>query len=198
MTMAAVLLAGGESRRMGRDKATLPLDGQPLWYRQLALLRALSPETLFVSARRQPPWLPADTRFIADPPSERGPLGGLAAALAAMPATHLLALAIDMPAMTAAHLAMLWSAASEGCGVLPWLGDQAEPLPAIYPAEALPIAIGLLNGADISLMAFAGALVASGRMKKQAIASPDAGLYANCNSPADWQRHANHNERPRD
>jgi molybdopterin-guanine dinucleotide biosynthesis protein A len=102
-----------------------------------------------------------------------------------MPTTHLLALAIDMPAMTAAHLALLWRAASPGCGVLPCIGHQMEPLPAIYPAEALPIASALLAGADVSLGTFTRALAAAGRMKTQTIARRDAKLYANWNAPAD-------------
>jgi molybdopterin-guanine dinucleotide biosynthesis protein A len=189
MTLAAVLLAGGESRRMGCDKATLLLDGIPLWHRQIALLRDLSPCEILVSGRRPPAWLPADARFVADAPPSRGPLGGLAAALGAMSATHLLALAVDLPAMSAAHLAVLWRAASPGCGVLPWLEDRAEPLPAIYPAEALPIATGLLAGKDHSVRALAHALIAAGRMTRHLLPAADAALYANCNSPADWQRH---------
>jgi molybdopterin-guanine dinucleotide biosynthesis protein A len=153
------------------------------------LVRRLFPVAIFVSARQPPAWLPADTCFVADPLPARGPLGGLAATLATMPATHLLALAVDMPAMTAAHLATLWRAAAPGCGVLPWLVDHTEPLPAIYPAEAGPIAARLLEGVEVSLNAFTQALVASGRMKELAIAGSDAELYANCNSPADWRRH---------
>ncbi len=186
MTLAAVLLAGGESRRMGRDKATLVIDGLPLWQRQIAILSQLSP-VLFVSARERPAWLPVEARFIADPPPARGPLGGLAAALGAMPGTHLLALAVDMPAMSAAHLATLWGAASPGSGVLPWLGDHAEPLPAIYPAEAQSIAIGLLASGDVSLNTFTQALLAAGRMTKHTIAATDANLYANLNTPDDWR-----------
>jgi molybdopterin-guanine dinucleotide biosynthesis protein A len=194
MTLAGVLLAGGESRRMGRDKATLLLDGVPLWERQMGLLRALCPAELLVSAREAPPWLPADARFVADPLPARGPLGGLAAALGAMGATHLLALAIDMPAMTGEHLAALRGAASPGCGVLPWLGDHLEWLPAIYPAEAGTVAAGMLAGDDVSLKGFTRALEAAGKMKRHTIGSPDAKLYANCNSPAEWQRHAAHRE----
>ena len=189
MTLAAVLLAGGESRRMGCDKAALLLNGIPLWQRQIALLRQLSPAEVLVSARVQPAWLPADARFIADAPPARGPLGGVAAALEATSATHLLALAIDLPAMSAAHLAALWRAASPGRGVLPWLEDRAEPLPAIYPAEASPIASGLRAGQDFSVRALAHALIAAGRMTRYPIPAADAALYANCNSPADWQRH---------
>lgn len=188
MTLAAVLLVGGESRRMGRDKATLEIDGIPLWHRQLALLQSLYPRTLLVSGRQKPAWLPAQAHFISDPTPSRGPLGGLAATLAAMDATHLLALAVDMPAMTAAHLATLWSAASPGCGVLPCLGDDPESLPAIYPAQASAIASGRLTGADLSLKAFTRALLTAGLMKLQTIPPSDANLYANCNSPADWQR----------
>jgi molybdopterin-guanine dinucleotide biosynthesis protein A len=189
-TLAAVLLAGGESRRMGRDKAMLLVDGIPLWQRQLGLLRELSPCALLVSAREVPGWLPADARFIADSEPGRGPLGGLAAVLEVMRATHLLALAIDLPAMSAGHLAGLWVAAAPGCGVLPWLGGRAEPLPAIYPVEAGPIARGMLSGEDVSLRALTQALLAAGRMKKRVIRSPEANLYANWNSPGDWQQSA--------
>ena len=55
MTLSAVLLAGGESRRMGRDKATIVFRGQPLWQRQIALLRDLQPEKIFVSVRKNLP-----------------------------------------------------------------------------------------------------------------------------------------------
>jgi len=194
MTLAAVLLAGGESHRMGRDKSTLTLDGIPLWQRQLDLLRSLAPAELLVSARQKPDWLPPDARFIPDAPPARGPLSGLAAALGSFRATHLLALPIDLPAMTAPHLASLWRAATPGCGVLPWLEDRAEPLPAIYPVEAAPVATRLLSGEDVSLRAFADALADAGRMKKHIIGSPDAKLYANCNTPADWRRHVTHAE----
>jgi molybdopterin-guanine dinucleotide biosynthesis protein A len=186
MILAAVLLAGGESRRMGRDKATLVIDGLPLWQRQIAILRQLSP-VLFVSARERPAWLPVEARFIGDAQPARGPLGGVAATLGVMPGTHLLALPVDMPAMSAAHLATLWGAALPGSGVLPWLGDHAEPLPAIYPAEAYSVAVGLLEGGDFSLNTFAQALLAAGRMTRHTVAAPDANLYVNLNSPADLQ-----------
>jgi molybdopterin-guanine dinucleotide biosynthesis protein A len=192
MKLAAVLLAGGQSRRMGRDKATLALDGTPLWQRQLDILRRLEPSALLVSGREPPAWLPPDIRFVPDESPSRGPLSGIAASLAAVPATHLVTLAIDMPAMTAAHLAALWSVASPACGVLPWLGDYPEPLAAIYPAEALPVAHAHLAGPDSSMNAFTAALLTAGLMKKHRIAARDSKLYSNCNSPADWQSNAIH------
>ena len=49
MRCSAVLLAGGKSSRMGRDKAFLEIEGEPLWQRQLATLRRLAPEQLMIS-----------------------------------------------------------------------------------------------------------------------------------------------------
>src|SRR5713101_9599148 len=100
MNISAVLLAGGESRRMGKDKATLLFRGKSLWQIQLELLRKLDPTEILVSARKDPPWRPLDLRFVADDPPSRGPLSGLAASLGQIQTGHLLAFAVDMPFMT--------------------------------------------------------------------------------------------------
>ena len=69
MTFTALLLVGGESRRAGRcagcrnggaDKATLILEGENLWQKQLQLLRAFEPEALWISARICPVWCPLE------------------------------------------------------------------------------------------------------------------------------------------
>src|SRR4030095_3177824 len=119
MNISAVLLAGGEARRMGKDKATLLVHEKPLWQIQLDLLRKLEPTEIFVSARTDPPWRPANVLLAADDPPSRGPLSGLAAALARMRAKHLLALAIDMPFMTEKYLKFLCGQIEPGRGVLP-------------------------------------------------------------------------------
>ena len=54
MNLSSVLLAGGESRRMGKDKATALFRGKPLWQIQLDLLRKLEPSEIFLSARTDP------------------------------------------------------------------------------------------------------------------------------------------------
>ena len=106
--LSAVLLAGGESRRMGTDKATLLFRGKPLWQVQLETLRKLRPAEIFLSARTDPSWRPHDVQFIADIPPSCGPLSGLAASHESkIHDAHLLALAIDMPWMTANTLAHL-------------------------------------------------------------------------------------------
>src|SRR5438270_2451276 len=151
MTFSAVLLAGGESRRMGRDKATIEFEREPLWNRQLELLRALDPQQLFVSARTVPDWLPHDVELLLDDPPSRGPLSGLTKALTAMRTTHLIALAVDMPFMIGGQMRELLSYATAHGGVVPIIGEQAEPLAAIYPAQAAVDFVTALSGRDFSL-----------------------------------------------
>src|SRR5256885_1063651 len=107
ITLTAVLLAGGESRRMGRDKAAVVFRDEPLWRRQLRILRDLGPEEIFVSARSAPTWLADNVGLLVDDAPSRGPLSCLTKGLTTMRTTHLFVLAVDMPFMTAGELADL-------------------------------------------------------------------------------------------
>jgi len=171
MNISAVLLAGGESRRMGKDKATLLFRGRPLWQIQLELLRQLEPAEIFISARTDPTWRPADVEFVADDPPSRGPLSGLAASLAQMCTKHLLALAIDMPFMTQKYLKFLCGQIEPGRGVLPEIGNRAEPLVAIYPREVDIDFRSALSGADFSLQTLTSRLAEAGKLRT--ISVPD-------------------------
>src|SRR5713101_3183552 len=165
MNISAVLLAGGESRRMGKDKATLLFRGKPLWQIQLELLRKLEPTEIFVSARTDPVWRIAGVQFVADDPPSRGPLSGLAAVLAQTRTKHLLALAIDMPSTTEKYLTFLCSQIEPRRGVVAKIDDRFEPLAAIYPQEALANVKSTLSGKDFSLQTVTGCLVAAGKLR---------------------------------
>ena len=136
MTLTAVLLAGGESRRMGTEKATIVFNGEPLWQRQITLLRHLGPEKILVSAREERSWRPPDTELVLDRAPPRGPISGLTAALARTRTSHLVALGVDMPFVTAAQLQDLCHRANPGCGVVPTIGRRAEPLAAMGASRA--------------------------------------------------------------
>jgi molybdopterin-guanine dinucleotide biosynthesis protein A len=185
MKISAVLLAGGESRRMGEDKATLPFRGKPLWRIQLDLLRKLKPREIFVSARTKPAWQQPDVQFVADDPPSRGPLSGLTATLARIQSSHLLALAIDMPFMNEAHLRMLCDQIHPACGVLPMIGDRAEPLAAIYPVEAHIEFVNALSAADFSMQTLTNQLVEMGRLRVVRVSKRERKFYWNVNEPVD-------------
>src|SRR5439155_8455916 len=187
MKISAVLLAGGESRRMGKDKATLSFQGKPLWQIQLELLRQLMPQENFASAQSDPDWRPADIQFVADDPPSRGPLSGLAASLDRMNTSHLLALAIDMPRISNKYLEFLCAQIEPGRGVVPKIGDRTEPLAAIYPREAEIHFRDALAGADFSLQTLVRHLLAAGRLREVSIAEQERNLFRNMNEPADLQ-----------
>jgi molybdopterin-guanine dinucleotide biosynthesis protein A len=154
MKPSVLLLAGGRSRRMGVDKAILPISGEPLWQRQLRVLSDLRPDAVWVSARTVPPWCPPEIEVVPDKPPSRGPMSGLVAGLRRLQTSHLLVLAIDLPQMTAEHLRKLWALARPGIGVIPFHGDYFEPLCAIYPVEAMVAAETALSSGDVSLQHF--------------------------------------------
>src|SRR5262249_31668538 len=183
--MSAVLLAGGESRRMGKDKATLLFRGKPFWQIQLELLRKLQPSEIFISARSDPAWRPKDIPFVADIPPSRGPLSGLAASLAQMHDIHLLALAIDMPLMTEKFLRCLCAKIEASRGVVPKIGNRVEPLAAIYPREAEIDFRSALTGADFSLQSLTRRMVETGKLRAIPVTDYDKGFFLNVNEPAD-------------
>jgi molybdenum cofactor guanylyltransferase len=185
MNISAVLLAGGESRRMGRDKATLLFRGRPLWQIQVELLWKLEPTETLVSARTDPAWRPADVQFVADDPPSRGPLSGLAAALVQMHSNHLLALAIDTPFMTEEYLKFLCGQIEPGRGVIAKIDDRFEPLAAIYPREAHSSVRATLSNTDFSLQSLIRRLVAAGKLRVIQIKEEEKKLFRNVNEPAD-------------
>jgi molybdopterin-guanine dinucleotide biosynthesis protein A len=185
MNISAVLLAGGQSRRMGRDKATTLFRGKPLWQIQLDLLRKLQPAEIFVSAGADPAWRPLDVTFVPDEPPSRGPLGGLTATLARIRTNYLLALAVDMPLMNEGHLRFLYNQVQPGCGVLPTIGDLAEPLAAIYPIEAQVDVITALSGNDFSLQTLTNQLVKTGKLQAIRVPEKEQRYYRNFNEVGD-------------
>jgi molybdenum cofactor guanylyltransferase len=185
MTLSAILLAGGRSRRMGLDKAAVVIAGEPLWQRQLRLLRELRPETFWVSARTTVTWCPPEIEVVADRPPSRGPLSGVAAGLRRLQTSHLLVLAIDLPQITAEHLRKLWNLARPGIGVVPLHGDYLEPLCAFYPAEAAVAAEEALHSSDASLQHFAQTLLSRSQVQVYDLSSEERQLYLNMNTPSD-------------
>jgi molybdopterin-guanine dinucleotide biosynthesis protein A len=183
--VSAVLLAGGESRRMGTDKATFLFRGKPLWQVQLETLQKLRPKEIFVSARIDPPWRRDDVVFVADIPPSRGPLSGLAASLNRMSTSHLLALAIDMPWMSNRYLEFLCAQIEPGRGVLPKIGDRAEPLAAIYPRKALGEFRDALMGTDFSLQTLIRHQVESGKLHEIPVTDRERRFFLNVNEVSD-------------
>lgn len=167
---------------MGRDKALLPLaDGRLLWQRQLGLLEQLGAREIFLSGPARDGF-PADLRVLPDSQPGLGPLAGLCAGLEAMSTPRLLALAIDLPEMTARYLAGLLALDE---AVVPAVEGRLEPLAAVYPAECLALARAGRSSGDRSLRSFVRAAEALGLLEIVEVSGEEQRLFVNWNRPGD-------------
>jgi molybdopterin-guanine dinucleotide biosynthesis protein A len=126
---AAAVLAGGVSRRMGRDKATMPVGGVELAATVLAAAAQVAAPVVLVAPEGHPAGRLA-ARVVADP--AQGPLAALATALEALNTTHVLVLAGDHPGLRVELLAHLVALAPRGEAVACRRGPRLEPLVAVY------------------------------------------------------------------
>jgi molybdopterin-guanine dinucleotide biosynthesis protein A len=139
----AYILIGGRSSRLGRDKATVDLGGQTLAQRALQTVsEALTKARVSFVATNEAQFaieaVLADGRFIFDLVPDRGPLGGLNAALADTHKPWIFVLACDYPFATAEMIRLLAEKASDEYGaVVPMQEDgRLQPLCAFYRADA--------------------------------------------------------------
>jgi molybdenum cofactor guanylyltransferase len=146
--VAGILLAGGRSQRMGRDKASLPWHGSTLARRTAGLLaRIAEPPVIVVCAPdQQLPPLPDWVQVARDPEPGLGPLAGLAVGLAAAgPRAKLAAVcAVDAPLAHPAVLAALLGAIGSGPAVVPVSDARPQPLFAVYRTELAFLAAALV------------------------------------------------------
>lgn len=93
----ALILAGGESRRMGQDKACMLLGEQTLLQRVAAIVQPLFSEVIVSTRERR---ADCDLPQVLDAPMHSGPLAGLAAGLECIKTPWMFAVACDMPFIT--------------------------------------------------------------------------------------------------
>lgn len=134
--LSGVVLAGGQSQRMGRNKALMELDGRPLISRVLDKLSRLCDE-LIISANRVDLYAHLPARVVPDVLLGRGALSGIHAGLAAMHNQRALVVACDMPFLSLSLLRYMTVVAPGYDTVVPRLGRYYEPLHAVYSVECL-------------------------------------------------------------
>jgi molybdopterin-guanine dinucleotide biosynthesis protein A len=145
MKFSAVILAGGQSQRMGFDKAWLPLRGKPLLARQIELIRALEPAEIFISGRAKTDYSSLGCPVLIDRFEDAGPLAGIERALEVISTPLLLVQAVDMPEMDLSPLRMLMTQCGKAHGGISRVAGRIEPLSSVYPRTALGVAQLLLE-----------------------------------------------------
>jgi len=185
MRFSAVILAGGRSSRMLRDKAFLPCRGTTLIARQVGLVRELAPAEIFISGRADADYGALSLPVLLDRFTDLGPLAGVERALGEAHSPLLLVLAVDLPDMTADFLRGLAARCRAGAGVVPRTSQGLEPLAAFYPTSMQPIATAMLREERAAMSEFIRRGVEDGLVDEYASPSADEAWFRNWNGPED-------------
>lgn len=164
MTVArfsGIILAGGSSRRMGRDKALLPYPGKPgdpgcagdlqkpwTFLDQLVHVLSACCSEVLIAARDGEQALRyayTGTRIVLDSIPGGGPLVGLASGLQASSTPSALLVAVDMPFVAPQLLAFLFSLSQDGIMLVPRVNGHPQVTLAIYPRSILPLIDDLIR-----------------------------------------------------
>ena len=142
---AGIILAGGRSRRMGRDKALLPLpdDTNTTFVEHLTtLLAAQCSEVVLVVRNQEQATLyeHLGIPIVTDEVPDVGPLMGLYTSLRTISASHALVMAVDMPFVQPEMVTFLLSQPLDDNSLLvPVVNDIPQVLCAVYPRAIVPL-----------------------------------------------------------
>ncbi len=189
--IAGLVLAGGRSRRMGRDKAGLVVGGETLLVRQLRLMRESGVGESWVSTgfgvRVEAGGLGEGVVLVRDELEDGGPMEGIRQVLERSRAGHLLVLAVDLPGLSTDFLRRMLALRRAGGGVVP-VGEQGmEPLCAVYPVHrALEAVRGWGGSGECSPRRLVSDGLREGWMESWRVEGPDQACLVNWNQPGDW------------
>ena len=157
MGVSGIVLAGGLSRRLGRDKAVEPIGGEPLIARCIGRLSAVADEITVVvngiERGKQLP-LPSACRVAVDVYADSGSLGGIFSGVSAMGDEWGVVVACDMPFLNIALLRYMLLLREEFDAVVPVLDGRPEPTHALYSKACLPHIERRLQAGDLKIARF--------------------------------------------
>lgn len=148
--VSAIILCGGRSTRMGRDKGTLPFGDETMLDRIVRIARSITADVIVVARRDQP--VPAGTRAIHDPVENLGPLAGIAAGLAASTTDLNIVVACDMPLVNPRVLERLTTMIGAHDACVAVVDGHTSALCGIYRARIAPYAQALLASGERRVM----------------------------------------------
>ena len=151
---SGAVLAGGRSKRMGRDKASLVIGGRSLLELELDKQRAAGIQDPVVrdapGSRRT---IPADARLVEDLQPDKGPLCAIASALNASGAEYCVILSVDAAAVSADTVGKLMRTAEESSAETVLLASPSgiQPLIGVYKKSLAEDALALVNSGRLAV-----------------------------------------------
>ncbi len=176
---AALILAGGRSSRMGRDKVLLPLQGQTLLERAVDFWSALCPEVLIAAGSSEHlAELPGSAVYDSFPGC--GPLAGLEAGLSRTTQQLLFVCAVDMPYLSVPAAQLLYASIADHDIAVFHKNNRREPLFGLYRQRCLPDTRALLTAGLYKM----GMLL--DRLDTLVLNWTEPNLFENINTPQEY------------
>lgn len=187
--ISIAVLAGGQSRRMGQDKAFLDVGGRPVIERVLAAVAPLT-DDLFISANASDRYEQFGRRIVPDIYPDKAALGGIYSAIHAASHDHVLVVACDMPFLNPGLLQYLMDLTPTADVVVPLVTPpQPETLHAIYSKSCLPAIESRLLANQLRVIGFfEEVLVRYVQREEIARFDPNFFSFINMNTPEEWQK----------
>ena len=190
MKVSVGVLAGGQSRRMGRDKAFLPVGGKPVIQRVLERVAPLSDDIILVTNTPDKFTFDIDCRITGDIYPGKGSLGGIYSALVAARYPHCLIVACDMPFLNVRLLQYLVRLARiyDYDAVVPEVSDRWETLHAVYSKRCLRPIERCLQQDDLRVRSFfKDVRVRIVEQRRLEHFDPLLRSFLNMNTPEEWR-----------
>ncbi|MGH7495577.1 MAG: molybdenum cofactor guanylyltransferase [bacterium] len=184
----ALILAGGKSSRMGRDKALLPLGNTTVIEFLMARLRQVCEEVIVVT-RLEQPYSSLGASVLFDLMPDKFSLGGLYSGLLQSPAQVNFVCACDMPLISPSVVSYLLELLTDFDVAVPRLEGQVEPLCAVYTKACLPAIHARLLAGDLRMSGWFDSVrarfVGKDELQKH---DPKLQSFSNLNTMADYQQ----------
>ena len=183
---AGFVLVGGESSRMGRDKALLEFEGSAVAARIAECVRSVAGNVTLIGSPER--YRHLGYNVVPDRVTGFGPMGGVHTALESTHCEWNLIVACDMPFITARLLEDLFADAESGPSTADVIvpestaegGTRLDPLCAVYQRRCAAAARRAISHKMIRMQDFVSKL----RLRKHPVG--DAAPLANLNTPAEW------------
>ena len=192
LAATGLILAGGLSRRLGRDKAVEPIGGQPLIQRVIQRVEHVCQEIAVVVAdQERAADLPLEPQHqvVLDRYAGAGSLGGIFSGLDAASNQWTLLVACDMPFLNLSLLRRMLALREDADAVVPVIDGRPEPTHALYSKACLPFIEPRLIAGDLKISGFYEQVrVRYVPEEEVAALDPEFLSFFNVNTPEDLER----------
>jgi len=187
--ISGIILGGGQSRRMGRDKRRLHWEGEPFLDRVCRLMNSLFVEVLVVTAQEDYDCSHLPVRLVTDKIPEKGSLGGLYTGLIEAKNSLSFVVACDMPFLIQESISRLCLEPVSDV-LMVKLSTGMQPLHARYSKRCAPVIEQMIHEGDLKIQNLVSCSDLTVKIVEEALfddIDPFRLSFGNINTPADLE-----------